>query len=88
VDLDIDVAVLTLLGYRDARPDGCDIGVKGESDLGPIVALRECNTACWAPAASVCDILDIDLGRVDRGWLRHGGGGGYCCAETEDDSGD
>lgn len=45
-------------------------------------------TLPWTPTTKVSETLDSDLGSVDRGWLRHGGGRGYCCAETKDDSRD
>ena len=88
VEEDVEVAVLTMFGDGDARSDACEILVKCDSHQGPIFGLRKRNTAHWAPAASVSDVLDIDLGEVDGRRRRSGGRIGYCCAETKDDRGD
>ena len=84
VEFEVEIAVLTPVGESSTGSDGCDIIVKGDSEKGKIVAIRNRNTSCIAPGASVRSALDIDN---CRRWLWHGRGRGYCYVETEDGSG-
>jgi hypothetical protein len=62
-DVDVELAVLALLGDRDTRADGCDVSVEDDGDKGLVAVELGAQGALRTSGSSIGDISDGDLNK-------------------------
>jgi len=76
-DVDVELAVLALLGDSDAGADGGNVGVEDEGQDAPVRRDLGANGALGAASSSIGDTADLDLSRggsvTDHGSIQSGG---------------
>lgn len=61
LEVDIELAVLALLGDRDTRTDGRNVRIENESDNGTVIRDLSAHGTLRAASSAISDASDLDL---------------------------